>query len=75
MTEYWFCTIGPIERESLPQGADFPLRQAVKQSYETLTGSIDYYCASGWGVTEEMAEAMFYARENPKEVIKLLRGK
>ena len=60
--EYWVCVIGPIEREKLPLGADFPLRQAVKKAYEELTGDINYTCSSGWGADEEEAREISKVR-------------
>ena len=72
MKEYWFCTIGPIERGKLIPGDDLPLRQSVKNTYEKMTGDIKYQCASGWGVTEDMETAMFYARLYPKEIIEYI---
>ena len=75
MKEYWFCVIGPCERKALPHGADFPLRQAVQTEYEALTGSVNYRCSSGWGVSEDAALAIFLARENPKKVLELFKEK
>jgi hypothetical protein len=62
--EYWFCLIGPIEKEKVHQGGDFPLRQAVKDAFERTTGEDAEMCSSGWGVDEEEAEAMRKAQND-----------
>jgi hypothetical protein len=48
--EYWFCFIGPEERENIC--GDASLRQAVKNEYESQIG-INYICSSGWGVNQQ----------------------
>jgi len=48
--EYWFCFIGPEERENIC--GDAPLRNAVKSVYESEI-SCNYECSSGWGVSEK----------------------
>lgn len=53
---YWICIIGPAEHALLPDGADFPLRQAVKKSFEETTGHNDFMCWSGWGNDEKEVE-------------------
>jgi hypothetical protein len=56
--EYWQCTIGPIKRGDLGWGADFPLRQSVKEKFEEVFNTAEYECASGWGITEELDNIM-----------------
>ena len=56
MKEYWKCFIGPVESSILKNGADFPLRIAVRQAFENLTGKNDYSCSSGWGADEEIID-------------------
>ena len=51
--EYWMCVIGPVKRSELPQGSDFPLRQAVMEAFARLTGKNAEGCSSGWGLSEE----------------------
>lgn len=36
-TKIWWCKIGEAEESWLPQGADFPMRQAVEAAYTQLT--------------------------------------
>ena len=42
MKEYWFCLVGPIERASRPERADFPMRVAVERAFQVnlLNGSL-----------------------------------
>jgi hypothetical protein len=53
----WSCKIGGVDTEALPPGADWPLRQAVKEAYFKLTGKESDFCFSGWGaeLTEDEA--------------------
>ncbi len=44
----WSCKIGEVDEESLPDGADSPLRQAVQAAYRELTGQEPDFCSSGW---------------------------
>ena len=49
--EYWFCEIGPVKRSEMQFGADGPLRQSVKGTFERLFSRDADTCASGWGLT------------------------
>jgi len=44
----WTCKIGGYV-DDLPPGADSPLRRAVSEAYQRLTGREDEFCFSGWG--------------------------
>lgn len=46
--QVWDCKIGGVVGE-LPPGADFPIRQAVKEAFLKLTGVDAEFCFSGWG--------------------------
>ena len=65
--EYWFCFIGPKERKNIC--GDYPLRQAVKHTYEKEIG-LDYDCASGWGVSEIEIE-LFSRISNLKLIVNI----
>lgn len=54
--EYWFCIIGPFDRNKLHLGADFPLRDAVQKAYVNMTKDVDFVCSSGWGMNPEKYE-------------------
>lgn len=49
--EYWFCEIGPVKRSEMQFGADGPLRQKVKDTFESMFNRDAFTCASGWGLT------------------------
>jgi hypothetical protein len=53
--EFWTCVIGPADRNTLPKGSDFPLRMAVKEAFELISGHPDEICMSGWGNDSETA--------------------
>lgn len=46
----WFCKVGGMV-SSLPNGADLPMRQAIRRAFREITGSDDEFCFSGWGAT------------------------
>lgn len=48
LTGIWSCKIGQTDQEALPDGADWPLRQAVSQAYYNLTGRWPDFIFSGW---------------------------
>ena len=54
----WNCKIG--ETEDVPSGADFPMRQAVRDTYFALTGKEPTFIFSGWGgnLTKEELEVV-----------------
>lgn len=56
--EYWKCIIGPIKRKEIGWGADFPLRQAVKEKFEELFNTVEYEMSSGWGTTDELKDVI-----------------
>lgn len=52
--EYWSCKIGPIDRNKVPFGGDYPLRSVVEDKFIEMFGKQADNCGSGWGLTEEM---------------------
>ncbi len=58
--EYWVCVYGPVERDSLPAGSDFPPRMAVRNAMNSMIpgGEGEALCASGWGCDEQTMEAI-----------------
>lgn len=54
--EYWFCFVGPVDRNKVPDGADFPMRQAVRGMFKQVTGQYAESCSSGWGLDEQTME-------------------
>lgn len=54
----WECKIGAMGGFSLPNGADLPMRQAVKEAFGRITGMDAEFCFSGWAAKlteQEMA--------------------
>jgi len=45
----WMCKIGECDEGLLPDGADAPMRQAVRKAYKEITGRDAVFCFSGWG--------------------------
>lgn len=56
--EYWQCTIGPVKRGDLGWGADWPLRQVIKDKFEEVFDTGEYRCSSGWGITDELNDTL-----------------
>lgn len=45
----WFCKIGGDVGDGLPRGADGPMRDAVADAFERITGKRPEFIFSGWG--------------------------
>jgi hypothetical protein len=43
----WDCKIGEVD--SVPSGADLPMRLAVAEAYRKVTGRDPLFIFSGWG--------------------------
>ncbi len=52
----WSCKIGEVAADKLPSGADSPLRTAVEEAYQKLTGQEADFCFSGWGAELDETE-------------------
>jgi hypothetical protein len=52
--EYWFCKIGPVDRDDIPLFGDGPLRSVIKKRFYEMFEFHAETCSSGWGLTEEM---------------------
>ena len=65
--EYWFCLIGPTDRNTLADGADFPMRMAIRDEFAKVTGESDDVCTSGWGVSEKKYKALRKVFSTPDE--------
>lgn len=61
--DIWFCKIGEIDRVKLPKGSDLPMRIAIAEAYQKLTGEAPTFIFSGWGyVLSESERAVVEAR-------------
>jgi hypothetical protein len=53
MMKIWYCKIGECTEEELhsrmSSGADLPMRIAVEEQYEEITGKKPDFIFSGWG--------------------------
>jgi hypothetical protein len=45
----WYCKIGEVPRDKLPEDSDEPMRDAVAAAYEEMTGDEPVFLFSGWG--------------------------
>ena len=52
----WQCKIGEIDAKKLPDGADQPMRMAVRQAYIEITGEEPKFIFSGWAAKLTPAE-------------------
>lgn len=45
----WDCKIGEVSEGELPDGADLPMRDAIREAYLKITGREPQFMFSGWG--------------------------
>lgn len=70
--KYWMCIIGPADTNKYQgNGADFPLRQAVRNKFFEIFGE-DNVCASGWGINEERYQLLRTLHSKTTEDLKKL---
>lgn len=62
----WSCKIGEVPRSILPQGADSPLRDAVAEAFQKLTGREPQFTFSGWGAELTEQERAVVEKREPK---------
>ena len=58
----WDCQIGEVISSRVPDGADKPMRDAVRIAYKELTGVVATFIFSGWG--SQLSEIQRAAHEN-----------
>ena len=63
----WTCKIGEIDAGRLPEGADWPMRDAIRRAYVELTGREPEFVFSGWGgnLTAAERKAAHYSADSP----------
>lgn len=49
MAQIWYCKIGETDHLPKMNGADYPMRQAIRAAYLELTGEEPEFIFSGWG--------------------------
>lgn len=45
----WTCKIGEVDKNLVPDGGDYPMREAVRIAYVKLTGKEPDFNFTGWG--------------------------
>ena len=56
--EYWLCVIGTTNSKNLKDGADYPMRKAVKKAFVETVGHEYENCWSGWGVEKDRVDLL-----------------
>ena len=84
----WECKVGARMLDiNLPDGADAPMRRAVRQAFVDITGTNPEFCFSGWGgklsepelavvenrVPSAAYEADWYLRNAARDMLATLR--
>jgi len=74
--QYWYCVIGPADPTQYREiGADFPLRQHVRETFARFFGDeLGQTCSSGWGVTKEQADHISFATCDEKTKQAIIRS-
>lgn len=62
----WECKIGVLGEVEVPHPGDPPLRRAVEEAFERLTGVEADYCFSGWGATLTESERAVVENRGPE---------
>ena len=62
----WFCKIGEADRQTLPKGSDWPMRQAVERAYREITGQDAEFTFSGWAGRLNKAERDLVERDRDR---------
>lgn len=71
---YWYCYIGPADvKKYKGNGADFPLRQAVRNVFNKIFGE-DYVCSSGFGISEDQTEQISFATYDDKSKLQIIES-
>ncbi len=63
----WNCKIGEVDMKYLPDGADFPMRQAIKAAYREITGQDPQFLFSGWAGQLDDSEREYLKRKYGRE--------
>lgn len=64
----WACKIGEVDPALVPDGADLPMRRAVKEAFTAITGEQAEFVFSGWAATlDETERAVVESREPSPE--------
>lgn len=47
----WECKVGMLGNAIMPDGCDFPMREAVRSAYARIVGAEPQFCFSGWSAS------------------------
>ena len=77
--KYWMCIIGGTDPDLYEgNGADFPLRMAVRDKFNEIFGE-DEVCSSGWNIDEERYNVLrslhLKTTEELKELLEIFKKK
>lgn len=64
-SKIWFCKIGEVDPAYVPDGADLPMRKAVREAFTAITGKEAEFVFSGWGATLDEAERAVVENREP----------
>lgn len=62
----WECKIGGVVGE-LPKGSDGPMRKAVRDAFNEITGIEATFCFSGWGAKIDGLERSVVENREPTD--------
>ena len=65
--QVWECKIGITNHVVLPNGADWPMREAVIRAFREIAGIEAEFCFSGWGGSLTDSEAGIVAEVFEKQ--------
>jgi hypothetical protein len=63
----WSCKVGYADADRLPPGSDGPMRDAVQDAFEQLTGLAPDFTFSGWGAQLSPGELAVVNDTDPPE--------
>ena len=72
--EYWFCMIGPFERDNVPFGGSGPPRMAVRNAIANMMGADAENaatCTSGWGCSAEKAQEVMSVWSGSSKAVRI----
>lgn len=62
---YWVCVFGPIDAASLPEGADLPMRKAVREAANELFNGSPTILNTGWSARPRNQRRIMHATYKP----------
>jgi hypothetical protein len=63
----WSCKIGEVHPEALADGADAPMRTAVRHAFIVVTGQEPLFIFSGWGAQLDETERAVVENRPPSD--------